>query len=101
CISCTGGDAFFGAFPMGSSTYANATSGSDTAAPTASFVSGTAANGTVGINSGAGSTIEDGTHVHTITGAISVAVSDIRPPYQDLKLIRAATTTLPNGSIGI
>ena len=48
----------------------------------------------------AGTDADVNTHAHTVSG-ITVPASDIRPPFRNLKFIRAATTTLPNGAIAI
>src|SRR5882724_474539 len=88
CVSCASGDPFFGVFPRGSSTYANASSGADLVSHTAVFISHT--QGT-GVNTQSGTDEPDAGHTHGVTN-VNLGLADIRPPFKNLKFIRAATT---------
>ncbi|MEK7193509.1 MAG: hypothetical protein AAB652_01850 [Patescibacteria group bacterium] len=100
CISCVATDPFFGVFPRASSTYGSASSSADNVTHTLTFSSYTQGTG-IGINTAAIGTFS-ATEAHTHTwGNPTLASEDIRPIFGNLKFISAATTTLPNGTIGI
>ncbi len=100
CVSCAVTDPFFGVFPRASSTYASASSSNDMQAHTLTYSSATQGTA-VGQNvSTAGTASPISTHAHT-WGNPNLNSGDVRPPFQDLKFISAATTTVPNGTIAI
>ncbi|MEK7193505.1 MAG: hypothetical protein AAB652_01830 [Patescibacteria group bacterium] len=99
CISCSATDAFFGVFPRASSSYANASSGTDTVTHTLTFSSADF-GGTTQISTDSQVNVASGFHTHTWSSP-SIGTGDVRPPFKNLKFIQAATTTLPNGVIGI
>jgi uncharacterized protein YjiK len=101
CISCAGGDAFFGVFPRAADAYGGATAGADTMNHTATYSSQTA-GASVGMNSStAGTAFPLSTHTHSF-GNPTLTTVDIKPPYQNLKLIKKSNpTTLPINVIGM
>jgi len=101
CISCSGGDPFFDVFPRASTTYGGSVIGSNTHTHTLSFLSAGSASGTdtATVNDTNPAEFPSNAHTHT-WGNPEMAYGDHRPPYRGLMLIRAATTTLPNGAIG-
>lgn len=100
CISCAAGDPFTNVFPRASSSYAAATSSVNTLTHTLTF-SSAVVNGSVGMNgNAAGTAFPTDTHTHT-WGNPTLTSSSIEPPYENLKFIRANTSTLPAGAIGI
>jgi len=71
--------------------------GADLVSHTAVFISHT--QGT-GVNTQSGTDEPDAGHTHGVTN-VNLGLADIRPPFKNLKFIRAATTTLPSGVIGM
>lgn len=98
CVSCASGDPFFQAFPRGSATYGSATSSANTHTAQLTFASHTQGE-SLGI-SNTGTTRNTAAHTHPVA-ALAVGSGDHTPLFRGLKLIRAATTTLPQGAIGI
>ncbi len=98
CISCTGGDPFYQLFPRAAATYGG-TGGADTHTHPLTLVSHTA--GASGFCSYiAGSSVPRDDHTHTWNG--TSGSSDLRPAFQNLKVIKATSpSTLPAGAIGM
>jgi len=101
CISCTAGDAFYQLFPMGNSTYSGTGGGPEsvTHTYTSSTISGPSAL-TGNINRGlGGNNVATNTHTHT-AGSPVIGSSDIKPPYKNLKFIKASNPlSLPQNAI--
>ena len=88
CISCTGGDAFYGVFPRAASSYGASTAGSDTHTHTLTYSSATqGANGDA-LGELTGNRASVNTHTHT-WGNITSGSGDVRPSYKNLNFIYA------------
>ena len=101
CISCTGGDAFYGVFPRASDVYTrNYTSGADTGTHTLTYSSATAGADSTKKTSFVGSD-PPGNHTHT-WGNPTVTTDSIVPPYKNLKFIKKNNpASLPANIIGL
>ncbi|MFA6354351.1 MAG: hypothetical protein WCX12_01545 [Candidatus Paceibacterota bacterium] len=101
CISCVAADPFFNVFPRASSTYGTASSSADTHEHTMTWT-GTEAPDLLDTrtNIATPSTLTSDTHTHTWPNITATATSQV-PVYLQLLFIEAATTTLPQGAIGM
>jgi len=98
CLSCSGSDPFYGVYPRASSSYGVASSSRNTFTFTLTF--NNASNGaTQQTEANTSRTISLDTHTHTWPN--QTATMDVRPFSQNLYFIRAATTTIPAGAIGM
>src|SRR5262249_53665578 len=101
CLNCATSDPFYGVFIRASSTYGNAsTGGPEVVGHNFQIQSYTTSSATTQKNSGATNQSNE-THTHPGSSTIISGTTDIRPPFKNLWLIRANTTTLPNGVIGM
>ncbi len=104
CISCSAGDAFLNVFPRASSTYGNASSGADMHSHTLTFSTSTN-SGSVGnfcyAGQGLGSEPGESRDFHQNWSAPLLTLASTSPPYKNLELIKAATTTIPSGAVGM
>ena len=101
CISCSSGQAFYGVFPRGASTYGASTAGADThTGHTVAYSSATtAANSTP--RGSTGTAAVQASHTHT-WGSPTLGSGDVRPPFQNLNFIYANNpTTIPANTIAI
>lgn len=103
CISCAASDAFKDVMPRVSSTYGNASSGLNTHNHTLTFSNASATAATEAGNTATGGTAAPtNAHTHSTWTAPELADGDIRPPFNNLLLIKASSpTTLPSGTIGM
>jgi hypothetical protein len=103
CVSCTPGDDFYQVLPRGNDTYGTSTGGA--ASHSHTFSSSTISLTTGGTTSegGAGTTVRDNTHVHTLSTTLGSASN--LPNYRDLNIIRYdfpdEPVSIPTGAIGI
>ena len=101
CISCNGGEAFYGVFPRAASTYGGSTVGADTHTHALTYTSATAGANDTAKGGNTGNKALLNTHTHT-WGAITSGIGDIRPPFKNLNFIyKNNPTTLPANIIGI
>ncbi|MFC1656887.1 hypothetical protein ACFL14_02940 [Patescibacteria group bacterium] len=104
CISCSGGDAFYGVFPRAASSYGSSTSGSDTHnSHTVTFLMDNPGDIAPGCMENIGSAgPSDDTHTHGTWPAPTLGNGDVRPPYKHLNFIyKNGPTTIPKNVIGI
>lgn len=100
CISCAASDPFNGVYPRASSTYGSASSSANTASHSATLASVGAESAASAKTEAAGSTYPLSTHTHAST-TFTTSANDIRPSSTVLLFIKASTTTIPNGTIGM
>lgn len=101
CISCTGGDAYYGVFPRAAAAYDASTGGTDSHTQTLTYSSATqGADGTaLGTNASNRALLND--HTHT-WGNTTAEAGDVKPPFKNLNFIyKNAPATIPANVIGI
>lgn len=103
CISCDAGDPLIDVFPRASSTYGSASSSNHLHSHFLTFSSEAASENNISVGVVNDTTPNEfpGTHTHTTWTTSTLSSGDNRPLYRGLKFIRAATTTLPAGAIGM
>ena len=106
CISCTGGDAFYQLFPRANASYGLSTGGGPESvnhtfsAPSVSEPSSVTALMRTTLIGGA--VVGSNTHNHTFATIPTIGSSDIKPPYKNLKFIRASNpVALPQNAIAM
>ncbi|MEK7507956.1 MAG: hypothetical protein AAB602_02645, partial [Patescibacteria group bacterium] len=105
CLSCVESDPFYGVFPRASSSYGNASSGGPETVGHIFTVSDITTSSAITSESNAGAAVnyaalETDKHQSSSTNNI-IGTESILPPFANIRLISANTTTLPNGAIGI
>lgn len=102
CISCNPGEAYYGVFPRGASSYGSSTYGGTTHAHTYTYSSATAGNSDDSARgNSAGSAVAVDFHTHTWESPSS-GNGDVTPEYKDLNFIKASNpTVIPANVIAI
>ena len=109
CVSCTSGDAFFQLFPRAAASYGASTAGGPESVSHTFTQPGvsTVPSATFSALSGVTSTLVVGSGTHTYSGAnkfadVITGATNIRPPFQNLKFIKATNPSkLPQNIIGL
>jgi len=101
CISCTGGDAYYGVMPRGAASYSASTAGSDSHSHTYTYSSATQGATDNSTKGESGTSTAQDSHTHT-WGNPSAGSGSVLPPYKNLNFIYAnSPSVIPANVIGI